>query len=182
MPRIEPVIPESAEPEARALLDDVQRTCGQMSNLIRTLGLSGAALQSYLALEAGAARVRLTPQLRERIALTVAGANGCSYAASVHTALGKQVGIEEGELAASLVGSSSDPAAAAVLRFTRAVVGKRGQLADDELEAVREAGFTDADLMEILTVMLLGTFGSYVTSVAGTTIDSPRVEAGRPIA
>ena len=53
--------------------------------------------------------------MREQIALTVAGANGCDYCASAHSSIGAQLGIASDELDRNLLGVSNDPKTQAAL-------------------------------------------------------------------
>ena len=101
-PRILPVPDDQTAPAARTILEQTKKAVGMVPNLHQTLAHAPAALRAYTdsvkALSAG----RLPVALREQIALTSAGINGCSYCASAHTAIGKGVGLDEGELTRNL--------------------------------------------------------------------------------
>ena len=124
----------------------------------------------------------LSPRLREQIALATAGANGCGYCASAHTFLGKSLGVDEQELERNLSGESSDGRTAAALSFVRAVIAQRGHVTDAELDAVRNAGFTDGEVAELVTAVALNTFTNYFNSVARTDVDFPEVRVDPALA
>jgi hypothetical protein len=68
------------------------------------------------------------------------------------------------------------------LQFAQAVVAKRGWVSDDELRAVRDAGYGDADITEIVAVVSINIFANYFSHVAKTEIDFPVVTGGDPAA
>ena len=175
MPRIQPIDPAQAADKAKELLDGVHKTLGRTPNLMRTMANSPAVLDAYLGFGKALAGGSLSARLREQIALTVAGANGCEYCAAAHTALGKMLGLDSAELAANLDARSSDPAIAAALRFARAIVVERGWVDDAELARVREAGYGEGEVAEIIAAVALNTFSNIFNHVAETEVDFPPV-------
>ncbi|HRE19990.1 MAG TPA: carboxymuconolactone decarboxylase family protein, partial [Rhabdaerophilum sp.] len=112
------------------------------------------------------------------IALAVAEINGCSYCLSAHTYLGKNLAkLDDAELAANRRGVSNDPQADAAVRFAVKVMNNRGHVSDADLSAVRMAGYSDAQIVEIVLHVALNTLTNYVNEVAKTDIDFPVVEA-----
>ena len=61
--------------------------------------------------------------------------------------------------------------------FAVQVVRARGHVAEAELSAVRGAGYTDAQLIEIVQHVALNTWTNYVNEVFKTDIDFPAVAA-----
>lgn len=70
-------------------------------------------------------------------------------------------------------GESSDPKAAAALRFARGVALQRGHVSDAELKAVRDAGYGEAEAIEIVMQVGMNSRTNYVNEVAKTDIDFP---------
>lgn len=176
MSRIQPVVPESASSKAQALLAGVNRKLGFTPNLMATLGQSGAALEGYLGFSGALAQGRLDAKLREQLALVVAQVNDCQYCLAAHTAIGKMAGLSEGEIAESRKAASADTRTGVALRFAQEIVIRRGEVDDAVLRRVREAGFTDAEIVEIVANVALNIFTNYINHVAGTEIDFPKVE------
>lgn len=174
MTRLHPIQPTQADEKTQKLLDGVQRGLGMVPNMFKTLAHSSAALSGYLSFNQALGGA-LTPMLREQISLAVAGANGCDYCASAHTLLGRNVGVSDAELAANLAGQSSDERTQAALSFARAVVEHRGRVASADLARIKAAGFTDADIVEIVSVVALNVFTNYFNLVAEPEIDFPIV-------
>ncbi|MDC8786401.1 carboxymuconolactone decarboxylase family protein [Roseateles koreensis] len=172
-----PTVDQSLD-AAKPLLAAVQQQLGMVPNLMKLVGHSPAALEGYLALNGALAKGRLSVQLRERIALTLAEFNGCDYCLSAHDYLGRNVAkISSEELAAARDAHSADPATAAVLRFARRVAEAHGRVADADLAALRAAGFDEASVIEIVLNVALNVLTNYVNNVALTDIDFPHISA-----
>jgi uncharacterized peroxidase-related enzyme len=168
---------EDAPAAAQPLLDAVAKQLGVVPNLFRLVALSPAALQGYLGLN-GALTKALDVKTRERIALAVAQVNGCDYCLSAHTYLGLNLAkLGEAEVALNRAGASSDPKADAAVRFAAKVTQARGKVSDADLAAVRAAGFSDGQIVEIVTVVAENVLTNFVNIVADTDIDFPVVRA-----
>lgn len=168
---------EDAPEAARATLDAIEKQLGTVPNLFRLLANSPAALQAYTGLQ-GALGKTLDLKTRERIALAVAQVNGCDYCLSAHTYLGHnlaKLGTEE--IALNRRGHSADARADAVVNFAAAVARERGHVADADIEAVRRAGFSDAQIVEVVALVAENSFTNFLNEVARTEIDFPVVLA-----
>jgi uncharacterized peroxidase-related enzyme len=166
---------ESAPAASQPILDAVAKQLGVVPNLFRLVGLSPAALAGMTSLS-GALTKALDVKMRERIAIAVAQVNGCDYCLSAHTYLGLNFAkISPEEIALNRKGASSDRKADAAVRFAAKVAESRGKVSDADLAAVREAGFTDAQIVEIVGVVAENVFTNFINNVAETDIDFPVV-------
>lgn len=162
-------------PEAsRTLLDAVQKQLGSVPNLFRIVSNSPAALEGYLSLNGALAKGKLDPATRERIALAVAEINGCGYCLAAHTYLGSNLArLTDAEITANRKGGSTDAKADAAVRFAAEIAEKRGRVTGDAVDAVKAAGYSDAQIVEIIAHVALNTLTNYVNEVLGTEIDFP---------
>ncbi|MEP6971715.1 MAG: carboxymuconolactone decarboxylase family protein, partial [Betaproteobacteria bacterium] len=168
---------------SKPLLAAVKQQLGVVPNLMRLVGLSPAALEGYLSLNGALGKGKLDAKLRERIALAVAEFNGCDYCLSAHDYLGRNVAKLSGEeIDAAREGHSSDPRAAAALRFALQVAEAHGRVSDADLAALRNAGFDEGAVIEIVVTVALNVLTNYVNNVARTDIDFPKVTAGKMVA
>ena len=159
------------------LLDAVKKQLGVVPNLMKLVGNSPAALEGYLSLNNALGKGALDPKTRERIALAIADFNGCSYCLSAHTYLGKNVAkLDDTEIAANRNGHSSDPKAAAAVKFASRVALERGHVSDADLAAVKAAGYSNAEIVEMVLHVALNTLTNYINVVAQTEIDFPKVD------
>ena len=176
MQRLNSINPETATGEAKELLDAVLKKLGRTPNLMRTMANSPAALKSYLGVGEALSGGHFDAKSREAIALTVAGANWCEYCASAHTAISKNLKVDEVEIQRRLAGHSADPMLDAALVFARKVVDKQGYVSDEDLREVRAAGHNDGIITEIIANVAANIFTNYFNHVAQTDIDFPKVE------
>lgn len=177
MSRIQtPASIEASPVAAQPLLEAVKKQLGIVPNLFRVVGNSPAALEGYLGLNGALGKGQLDARTRERIALAVAEINGCDYCLSAHAYLGTNVAkLDAAEIATNREGGSSDVKANAALRFATKVVRERGHVSDTDVQAVKDAGYNDAQVIEIVLHVALNTLTNYVNEVAKTEIDFPVV-------
>jgi len=179
MPRIsQPATVADAPEKARPLLEAVGKQIGSVPNLFRLVATSPQALEGYLGLSGALGKGALPAATRERIALAVAEINGCDYCLSAHSFMGKNLAkLDDAEIAANRRGASSDAKADAAVRFAAKVAVARGQITDGDFEAVRSAGYTDAQIVEIVQHVALNVWTNYFNNVFQTEIDFPVVTA-----
>jgi uncharacterized peroxidase-related enzyme len=166
-------VPEVSKP----ILDAVQKQLGVLPNMFRLIALSPAALQGFMA-NNGALTKTLDVKTRERIARAIAQVNGCDYCLSAHSYLGLNFAkISPEEVALNRKGESGDPKANAAVHFAAKVVRERGHITEADINAVRDAGFSDGQIVEILAVTAENIFTNLLNVVADTDIDFPVVRA-----
>jgi uncharacterized peroxidase-related enzyme len=174
MDRITPVDPKTAEGRAKELLDAVKSKLGIVPNLTRSMAVSPPVLEAYLGFSGALAHGVLPARVREQLALDVGEANHCEYCVSAHSAGGKRLGLTEQEVLDSRRGRSADPKTDVLLRFARKVVAERGVVADADVAVVRNAGYGDAEIAEVVAHVALNVFTNYFNNVNRTTIDFPK--------
>ena len=171
-----PATIDAAPAASQPMLEAVKKQFGIVPNLFRLVSTSPAALEGYLGLSAALNKGALTAQTRERIALAVAEINGCDYCLSAHSYLGKNLAkLDDAEIAANRSGASNDPKADAAVRFAAKVARERGHVAEEDLRAVKLAGYSDAQVIEMVLHVALNTWTNYINEVAKTDIDFPVV-------
>jgi uncharacterized peroxidase-related enzyme len=173
-----PAAIDAAPAASQPLLEAVKKQLGVVPNLFRLVSNSPAALEGYLGLMGALNKGRLPAQTRERIALAVAELNGCSYCLSAHSYLGKTLAkLDDAEISANRSGASNDPTADAAVRFAVKVARERGHVGEDDVRAVKAAGYDDGQVIEIVLHVALNTWTNYINEVAKTEIDFPVVAA-----
>jgi uncharacterized peroxidase-related enzyme len=173
-----PATIEAAPAAAQPLLQAVKKQLGVAPNLFRLVANSPAALEGYLSMSGSLSKGDLVAATRERIALAVAEINGCDYCLSAHAYLGQNVAkLDDAEIAANRRGASNDIKADAAVRFAAKVTKLRGHITSEDFTAVKAAGYTDAQIIEIVQHVALNTWTNYINTVGQTEIDFPVVEA-----
>ena len=178
MSRISIPTVDASLPASKPLLDAVHKQLGVVPNLMKLVGHSPAALEGYLSLNGALAKGKLDAKLRERLALSVAEFNGCSYCLAAHDYLGRNVAkLSSDEIAEARAGRSSDARANAALHFAQRVTESRGRVSTSDLAAVRAAGFDEGAVIEIVATVALNVLTNYINNVAETDIDFAKVDA-----
>lgn len=171
--RITPLDPARAQGKTKELLDAVQSKLGKTPNMMRAMAQSPAVLEGYLNLSGALSKGTLGTKLGEQLALTIGEANDCEYCLAAHTAIGGMVGLPADEVNAARQAESADPRAAAALQFANAIVRERGAVSDADVKRVRDAGFNEGQIGEIVAHVALNVFTNYFNTVARTPIDFP---------
>ena len=172
MSSIPPLNPDSLEGARRDLLEKVESTFGRVPNIFKVFAHSPAVLKFYLGQVQNLSTGVLDKKLREQIAIVCASTNKCDYCASAHTALGQLAGLSEEELKLNLDGKASDPKSDAALTFVMEIIFNHGVI---DLERIREAGYTDEEISEIIAHTCMNIFTNYFNHIAKTPIDFPLV-------
>jgi len=169
---------ETAPVASQPLLQAVKKQLGITPNLFLLVANSPAALEGYVSLSGALGKGDLPAATRERIALAVADINGCDYCLSAHTYLGRNVAkLDDAEITANRNGASNDIKANAAVRFAVKVTQLRGHVTDEDFLEVKAAGYTDAQIIEIVQHVALNSWTNYINTVGQTEIDFPIVEA-----
>lgn len=168
--------------ERQALLQQIHAAFGATPAMFRAVANSTAALKSMWGSFGALGGGVIPAKLGEQIAVAVADRNDCEYCLAAHTALGRKAGATGDEMRAAQQGESADPKTAAALRFALKLVNDRGQLGDADVQSLREAGFNDEEIVEILAHVALNLFTNYVNVAFAVPVDFPAVKLRRQAA
>ncbi|MGK8509454.1 carboxymuconolactone decarboxylase family protein [Nocardia asiatica] len=159
----------------RELLDQIHAAFGATPAMFRAVANSPAALRSMWGSFQALGDGTLGSALTEQIAVAVANRNGCEYCLAAHTGLGRKAGLPEAALAAAQTGDADDPKTAALLGFALELVDRRGHVGAEQIEAVRAAGWTETELVELIAHVALNLFTNYVNVALRVPVDFPMV-------
>jgi len=176
MARINLVTNESANPEQKALFEAIHAQLGVVPNFLKAFANSPAALKAFLGLHGIAGDGSLDPQTRERIALALAQQNSCEYCLSAHTAIGRKAGLDSAEIEANRSGGSRDEKAAVAVRFARSLVAHMGEVTTAELIEMRNAGYSESDIVEVITHVGMNILTNMLGKAGRIDIDFPKVD------
>lgn len=176
MSRLLEVQSNSAAPKTSELFAGIQKKLGMVPNMMRAMGNSPAVLGAYLSFSENLSKGSLSPSQREQIALAVGQANSCDYCLSAHSAIGNMVGLSAEQIRDARLASAVISKDGALLTFVRKLVDDRGHVSDSDLEDLRDHGFTDGEIAEVVAHVALNTFTNYFNHVADPEIDFPQAE------
>jgi alkylhydroperoxidase family enzyme len=176
MQRLNSVNPELATGRTRELLDNVQHAFGMIPNTTRVMANSPAVLESFLVFSEAMGKVAIGEKLHNQVKLSTSESNACDYCTSILSAVAPNAGLTEEDILAGRTGSSDDQRTDIALKFADAVLESGGKVETEQLEAVREAGFNDGEVVEIVASVVLGCFTNFLNNVADTELDIPQAD------
>ena len=175
MSRINLVTNENANTEQKELFSAIQSQLGMVPNFLKIFANSPAALKAFLGLHGIANEGSLDSLTKERIASALAQQNECQYCVSAHTAIGRKAGLSGAQMQANRAGSSQDAKAAVAVKFAKALAEHNGEVTTAELLEVRSAGYSESDIVEIITHVGMNIMTNILGKASRVEIDFPKV-------
>jgi uncharacterized peroxidase-related enzyme len=168
---------ESAPGAAAAVYARITQAVGRVPNCFMAIGgLRPAALKAMLQIDGVLAAGSLSRQDQETVKLVVSDEAGCDYCITAHSLLGALTGLDAATLRQVRNGlPTGDTRRDALVRFVRQLAQSSGTLDEAEVAAVRAAGYTDAQLVEISLAVAVATFTNTFNRINDTEIDLPSI-------
>lgn len=156
----------------QAIFDNLNKNLGFVPNLYAYYAKNETALGDYLNLQNRKSTLRAKE--REVINLVVSQINDCRYCQSAHTALGKLNGFTDEQILEIRTGEAAfDAKLDALARFTAEVTRNRGKASQDSKDAFFNAGYTEANLIDVVIVIGDKVISNYIHNLADFAIDFP---------
>jgi uncharacterized peroxidase-related enzyme len=175
MPRAIALKPEQVPADSKPTLDAFTRNIGFTPNMMAAFAQSPIAFNAWATL-LGSLSKALDVKTRDSIGLTVSEVNGCNYCLSVHSFTAEHMArLPADEIILARKGHATDPKRDAAIQFARKVIEKRGHVSDEDLKAVRDAGYTDANIMEIVALVAMYSLTNFFNNVFDHEKDFPPV-------
>jgi len=175
MPRTTAQKPEQVPAASKATLDTFTKNIGFTPNMMASFAQSPIAFNSWATL-LGSLSKALDVKTRDSIGLAVSEVNGCNYCLTVHSFTADHMAkLPANEIILARKGHASDPKRDAAIQFTRKVIETRGKVSDADLKAVRDAGYTDANVMEIVSLVAMYSLTNFFNNVFDPEQDFPAV-------
>jgi uncharacterized peroxidase-related enzyme len=172
MVRFVPIDARQLNLEAQDGFAQLQVKSEEVSNFLQILAQAPAALKAYALADRALAQGQLSIREREQIALAIAEINGSSYCLAAHSTAGRQAGLTPLELQQARQAMALDPKLQAMLRLARTLVLQRGRVSDADFLSWRQAGLSQAEIIEVIANVALNIFTNYFNMVARTDLDS----------
>lgn len=155
----------------------IKKAVGSVPNTFATIGAHGPeALKAVLAADGALAAGTLSKQDQETIKLTVSAVVECDYCVAAHSLLGKMSGLSQEALRQIRAGGDTgDAKRDALIRFVKLLTETSGTVSDEAFAAIRAAGYTDRQLVEISLAIAVTVFTNVFNRINDTVIDFPAV-------
>lgn len=167
-------IPTKAEVSSnnQVLFDKLQKGLGFVPNLYAYFAKNETALGDYLSFQNRKSTLR--GKEREVINLVTSQINGCAYCQSAHTALGKMNGFTDEQVLEIRKGTATfDSQLDALAKFTASIVENRGRATEESKEAFFKAGYSEANMIDVVIVVGDKIISNYLHNLTGFEIDFP---------
>ncbi|MCH8618644.1 carboxymuconolactone decarboxylase family protein [Undibacterium sp. TS12] len=175
MSHVQLINPQEASNDRQTILNEIHAAFGATPNMFRAVANSTAALKSMWSAFGALGGGCIPAKLGEQIAVAIANQNQCEYCLAAHTVLGQKAGASAEEMAAAKDGSSADLKTDAALKFVLKVVTRRAQVSKDDIDSLRQAGYGDEHIVEILAHVALNLYTNYINVALDVPVDFPKV-------
>lgn len=172
-PRLNSIEPEAAEGKVAAIYGQVKSRMGMVPNLFKGLANSPQALEAYLELDRLIGDGSLTPVEQQLVRMVASVHNGCTYCVAAHTLGLKGAGMSDEDILEVRRGQSEDPKLQALITFTQETLATKGFVSDDDLAAIRAAGYKDANIADLMVVIAQKALSNYFNHIHDTVLDLP---------
>jgi uncharacterized peroxidase-related enzyme len=163
---------QTATAASATILNQVEKAWGFVPNLHRVLAESPAALEAYGTLWGIAEKTSFTPVERNIAYLAIIYENECSYCMAGHSNLSRLAHVDDGAIEAVRQGLPIADARLQALRvFAGKVTRERGVVSDADVAAFIAAGFTKANVLDLLVLAATKLISNYTNHIADTPLD-----------
>jgi uncharacterized peroxidase-related enzyme len=174
MARLSPIKKEEAPAELQPIYEMLGKGRGGTPfNIFQLMANSPTALQAFVSLMS-ASNKTLSPNILERISLLVAQQNGCNYCLAAHSMLAKNVAnMSDAEIKQARQALADEPKTLSMLQFVKSVLSKQGKISDSDFAALKAAGVTDKETVDLILAITVNIFTNYFNNCFQTDIDFP---------
>ena len=166
--RIQLPAAENVPAVSQPILEGYKKNLGVVPNFFTLISRSPDTLKAVANMHALLGK-SLGHKTRERIHIMTAEVNGCNYCLTAHTYVGgKYTGLSAEDMELNRGGHSTDAQADAALTFAYKVAKQRGHIENADIEAVRAAGYTDEQIIDLVAE----TAFSFVTNLFNNTFQT----------
>ena len=166
---------EQVNKESQEIFDNISKRLGKVPNLYATIGYSSIALKAMLNFEETFNNGIFNPKEREAIYLVVSQVNHCNYCLAAHSMLAGMRGFSNDEILNLRRGLSTDSKFQTALQLAKAIAENKGEVDISKKDAFFDAGYDEAALMELASLISLRTFTNYIYALTEIPIDFPEV-------
>ncbi|RWR00582.1 alkylhydroperoxidase [[Pantoea] beijingensis] len=176
MSRLTSLQPDNATGQAAELFGAIKRVMGKVPNAYQVIGIAPEILAQALQHNATLAKSNLSKRELEAINLAVSETSGCDYCLAAHTLTGKMAGYTLEQTQALRQGAYPEEAHIdALVKFVKTLVTTHGTLPEETVTQFRAAGFSDRQVVEVISAVSAILFTNMINRVNDTLVDFPKV-------
>jgi uncharacterized peroxidase-related enzyme len=164
--------PENAPEKSKAILKEINGKLGFVPNVVGVMAEAPAVLKGWVDLKADFEGGTLSAIERKIVHMTVSYLNDSSYCMAAGTTIGEKEGCPRDILNELREDRKLKDAKLEQLhQFTKAVMRRLGRPDQTDIDAFLKAGYTNAQVLEVVLGVTLGIFGNYVGHIAQMPLD-----------
>ena len=167
MPRIEPIETNAATGKAAKLLEELVSRGGEPGPMVRVMANAPVVLRSYLDLNRAVKRTHIDRRVTERVNLAVHEWLGCAYCLAAHTRAARELGLNELDIELARQGNATEPKVAALVAYGQQLIAAPGEVSDEQVAGLRESGYSDEQIAEVVALVALQLLTGAFNLVAG---------------
>ncbi|SLN62238.1 Carboxymuconolactone decarboxylase family protein [Roseovarius albus] len=166
---------EETAPEAsKPIIEATKKAFGFLPNLTATFAESPAMVEAYGVLAGHFEKTDLTPTERQIVLMTTSRENGCTYCMAAHSTVSQMQNVPADVIDALRNDTTiADPKLQALQVFTTRIHETRGNVDQVDLDAFHAAGYTKANILDVILGAGLKTLSNYTNHIAETPLDAP---------
>jgi len=165
---------ETAPEGSKALLEKSTEAFGYIPNLHGVLAGSPGLLEAYKAIHGLFVNSSFDKDELTVVWQAINVEHECHYCVPAHTAIAKSMGVDDA-ITDALRNKTElpSPKLEALRKMTLAMVRKRGNVSNDEIQEFYSAGYNERHLFDIILGLSQKTISNYTNHIAHTPIDAP---------
>jgi uncharacterized peroxidase-related enzyme len=175
MAKIKAIALELASENAKATMEMVNKKLGRVPNMYQVMANSPAVLEAYVKFNGALSTGSLGNKMAELIALSTAEFNSCSYCLSAHNFFSTKVGLTEEQIKEGRAFHAQDEKTLAGLLFVKKILETPKSISTNDIEPLRNIGYSDGDILEIIANVIRNIFTNYINIVSETEVDWPKI-------
>ena len=169
--------PAAAQPQ----LEGVEQAMGFVPNLFKYMAEAPNTIEAYTKIDEIYSKSTLSPAHRQVVLLATSVYNDCRFCVAAHTGAAQGTELSKETLDALRNGQTpADEQDAALAHFATQLVDKRGFVTEADVDAFLAAGFTPANVFEVILGVTLKTLSNYVNHVCHTELNDELQELAWP--
>ncbi len=163
---------DNAPEQSKQVLGEITKAYGFLPNLFGVLAAAPMGPRAYFELNKLFDQTSLTPSEQQVVLMTTSYTNECTYCVAAHTVVSAMKNVPEEIVQAIRDGQLlGDPRMEALRRFTESVVTSKGWPSKEVQADFENAGYTPAQVIEVVLGVAIKTFTNYVNHLANTPLD-----------
>jgi alkylhydroperoxidase family enzyme len=163
---------ESAPEKSRPTLQALEQKFGFLPNVMATMAENPVLLNGFAGSFGSFHSGSLNECEKQALLLTNAVTFKCPWTVAAHSTFALEDGMPESDVKAIRDGKlPEDPKYSALSGMTRALIEKRGNVSDADIERFTAAGYSQAQIFEVITSIGISTMAATTTNMAATPVE-----------